>query len=87
MIFVAELNYTTRGFWTSGSQRGCPLKVFKWCSTNELFGPITYWAPGQPNYANGVQDCIQMTLNMGNVANTVINDESCFTPFNFICEV
>ncbi|XP_059469524.1 uncharacterized protein LOC132193130 [Neocloeon triangulifer] len=82
-----DMMYSPRAFWTSGSQRGCPLKSFKWCSTNESWDPGTLqWAPGQPNYANGVQDCIQLTMNPGATTNTVLNDESCFTPFNFICK-
>ncbi|CAB3381754.1 Hypothetical predicted protein [Cloeon dipterum] len=83
----ADMKYSTRAFWTSGSQRGCPLRAFKWCATNEVLTPSTLrWAPGQPNHANGVQDCVQLTINPGATTNTVLNDESCYTPFNFICE-
>jgi Lectin C-type domain len=85
----ADMRYINKIFWTSGSDRDCPFN-FKWCTatTNvSFYANSIQWQPGQPNNMNGVQDCVQLTLNAANVSENSYNDEPCLYANHFICEV
>lgn len=48
----------------------CLIYLHRWTD----FSPVTYthWAPGEPNNANGEEQCVQMNRHQGTEASTQI---------------
>jgi hypothetical protein len=87
MADLAEMKWTSKSHWTSGSHRGCPFN-FKWCTADSYFyNNSINWQSGQPNNAFNQQECVQMMLNTGAWAATTYDDQPCSFLSYYICEV
>jgi hypothetical protein len=83
----AEMKWTSKSHWTSGSDRACPFN-FKWCTSNTFFyNNSINWLSGQPNNAFNQQECVQMMLNTGSGVATTYDDQPCSFLSYYICEV
>ncbi|KAJ7390688.1 chromatin-modulating protein mrc1 [Desmophyllum pertusum] len=58
--------------------------VHRWVSDNSLAGKYTHWASGQPNDAEGGEDCV--ALYKTNVYHGKWYDRKCSYSYAFICE-
>ncbi|TMW49785.1 hypothetical protein DOY81_005142, partial [Sarcophaga bullata] len=67
------------GFWIGGYDIGHEDR-FVWIKTGRTLAPFTNWKPGQPNNANGNENCLALLVS-GKWA-----DEHCLKRMPFICE-
>jgi Lectin C-type domain len=86
--FSVELRYNNRPHWTAGMDISCPGK-FQWCTgyRQSITNTSINWAPGQPDNQFGIEDCVQLTLNIGPWTSSAFYDASCSNSYFYICEV
>jgi hypothetical protein len=78
---------SSKDYWWVGGTDYCSEGTFLWCYQNmsvSLYPRATIpFNNGEPNNALGSEDCLQIFP----IKTWGINDQFCYKPFNYICEV
>ncbi|CAB3379452.1 Hypothetical predicted protein [Cloeon dipterum] len=84
---IAAFGSSTDRFWLSGTDLG-KEGTFYWSGVGKFIDAFWYFEDGQPDNANGNENCVQYFVHPDfNDATYKWNDDKCNSPFRFVCEL
>ncbi|XP_065353556.1 CD209 antigen-like protein E [Cloeon dipterum] len=84
---IAAFGSSSDRFWLSGTDLGSE-GVFYWSGVGQFIDAFWYFEDGQPDNANGNENCVQYFVHPDfSDATYKWNDHECNAPFRFVCEL